>query len=381
MSNNFDRNLSTDDLMRRRATLLQRLHIDGVLLLLLLILAAGSLFILYSASGKNLDMLMKQASSFGIGLVGMLVIAQFEPRFMARWVPLAYIGGVGLLVVVDVMGHNAMGATRWINIPGVIRFQPSEFMKIIMPATIAWYLSSRSLPPRLKHICISLAMIIVPFVLILLQPDLGTSLLIIASGGFVLFIAGLQWRWVMGAVTAVVPIAIGMWLFVMRDYQKQRVLTFLNPESDPLGSGWNIIQSKAAIGSGGVFGKGWLQGTQSHLDFLPESHTDFIIAVLAEEFGLVGVCLLLLVYMLLIARGLVITVQAQTLFGKLLAGALTMTFFVYVFVNIGMVSGLLPVVGVPLPFISYGGTSLITLLAGFGILMSIHTHRKWMAQV
>jgi rod shape determining protein RodA len=380
MNSNFDRNLSTEDLLRRRASLLQRLHIDGILLLLLLVLAAGSLFILYSASGKNVDLLMKQASSVGIGLVAMFVIAQFEPRFMARWVPLAYVCGVALLVVVDVMGHNAMGATRWINIPGVIRFQPSEFMKIIMPATIAWYLSSRSLPPRLKHICISLAMIIVPLVLILLQPDLGTSLLILASGGFVLFIAGLQWRWVIGAVAAVVPIAIGMWFFVMHQYQKQRVLTFLNPESDPLGSGWNIIQSKAAIGSGGVLGKGWLQGTQSHLDFLPESHTDFIIAVLAEEFGLVGVCLLLLVYLLLIARGLVITVQAQTLFGKLLAGALTMTFFVYVFVNIGMVSGLLPVVGVPLPFISYGGTSVITLLASFGILMSIHTHRKWMAQ-
>jgi len=379
MNSSFDRNLSSEDLLRRRATLLQRLHIDGLLLLLLLILATGSLFILYSASGKNVDMLMKQASSFGIGLVGMFIIAQFEPRFMARWVPLAYLGGVALLVVVDVMGHNAMGATRWINIPGVIRFQPSEFMKIIMPATIAWYLSSRSLPPRLKHLCISLAMIIVPFVLILLQPDLGTSLLIITSGFFVLFIGGLQWRWIVSAVVAVIPLAIGMWLFVLREYQKQRVLTFLNPESDPLGSGWNIIQSKAAIGSGGVWGKGWLLGTQSHLDFLPESHTDFIIAVLAEEFGLVGVCLLLLVYMLLIARGLVITVQAQTLFGKLLAGALTMTFFVYVFVNIGMVSGLLPVVGVPLPFISYGGTSLITLLAGFGILMSIHTHRKWMA--
>jgi rod shape determining protein RodA len=339
------------------------------------------LFILYSASGKNVELLMKQASSFGIGLVGMLIIAQFEPRFMARWMPLAYLGGVALLVAVDVMGHNAMGATRWINIPGVIRFQPSEFMKIIMPATIAWYLASRSLPPSFKHIVVCLGLIVIPFVLILLQPDLGTSLLIITSGLFVLFIGGLQWRWIIAAVAAVVPIAIGMWLFVLREYQKQRVLTFLNPESDPLGSGWNIIQSKAAIGSGGVFGKGWLQGTQSHLDFLPESHTDFIIAVLAEEFGLVGVCLLLLVYMLLIARGLVITVQAQTLFGKLLAGALTMTFFVYVFVNIGMVSGLLPVVGVPLPFISYGGTSLITLLAGFGILMSIHTHRKWMTQV
>jgi rod shape determining protein RodA len=342
--------------LRRRASLLQRVHIDGILLLLLLILAVGSLFILYSASGKNVDLLLKQASSFGIGLVGMFIIAQFDPRFMARWVPLAYVAGVGLLVVVDVMGHNAMGATRWINIPGVIRFQPSEFMKIIMPATIAWYLAKRSLPPSLKHIGISLALIVVPFGLILVQPDLGTSLLVITSGAFVLFIAGLQWRWILGALAALVPIAVAMWFFVLREYQKQRVLTFLNPESDPLGSGWNIIQSKAAIGSGGVFGKGWLLGTQSHLDFLPESH------------------------LLLIARGLVITVQAQTLFGKLLAGALTMTFFVYVFVNIGMVSGLLPVVGVPLPFISYGGTSLITLLAGFGILMSVHTHRKWIAQ-
>ncbi|MBE7376826.1 rod shape-determining protein RodA [Pseudomonas lopnurensis] len=367
--------------MRRRASLLLRLHIDGLLLLLLLILAAGSLFILYSASGKNWDLVIKQATSFGIGLGAMLVIAQFEPRFMARWVPLGYLGVVTLLVAVEVAGHTAMGATRWINIPGLIRFQPSEFMKIIMPMTIAWYLSTRSLPPSLKHTAISLALILIPFVLILKQPDLGTALLILASGAFVLFIGGLRWRWIVGAVAAVVPIAVGMWFFVLHNYQKQRVLTFLDPESDPLGTGWNIIQSKAAIGSGGVFGKGWLAGTQSHLDFLPESHTDFIIAVLAEEFGLVGVCLLLLVYLLLITRGLVITVQAQTLFGKLLAGALTMTFFVYVFVNIGMVSGLLPVVGVPLPFISYGGTSLVTLLSGFGVLMSIHTHRKWIAQV
>ena len=378
---NFDRTLSDQDVMRRRATLLQRLHVDGFLLTLLLVLASGSLFVLYSASGRDWDLLIKQASSFGLGLLGMVVIAQFEPRFLARWVPPAYVVGVGLLVVVDVMGHNAMGATRWINIPGVIRFQPAEFMKIIMPATIAWYLSKRSLPPRLKHLAISLLLIGIPFILIIRQPDLGTSLLILASGAFVLFIGGLRWRWILGAVTAVIPVAVAMWFFVMHDYQKQRVLTFLDPESDPLGTGWNIIQSKAAIGSGGVFGKGWLLGTQSHLDFLPESHTDFIIAVLGEEFGLVGVCLLLLIYLLLIGRGLVITAQAQTLFGKLLAGSLTMTFFVYVFVNIGMVSGLLPVVGVPLPFISYGGTSLVTLLSGFGVLMSIHTHRKWIAQV
>ncbi|MBP3063118.1 cell elongation-specific peptidoglycan biosynthesis regulator RodA [Ectopseudomonas chengduensis] len=381
MISNFDRTLSDEDVLRRRASLLQRMHLDGWLLLLLLILGTGSLFILYSASGKNVDLLLKQASSFGIGMLAVVVIAQFDPRFMARWVPLAYVVGVALLIVVEVMGHTAMGATRWINIPGVIRFQPSELMKIIMPMTIAWYLSRYNLPPRFKHIVISLAMIGIPFVLIVKQPDLGTSLLILASGAFVVFMAGLQWRWIIGAAAAVVPIAVGMWYFVMHDYQKRRVLTFLNPESDPLGSGWNIIQSKAAIGSGGVLGKGWLLGTQSHLDFLPESHTDFIIAVLAEEFGLVGVCLLLLLYLLLLARGLVITAQAQTLFGKLLAGALTMTFFVYVFVNIGMVSGLLPVVGVPLPFISYGGTHLVTLLSGFGILMAIHTHRKWIAQV
>ena len=381
MKGHFDRTLSDEDVFRRRETLLQRLHIDGWLMLLLLLLGAGSLFILYSASGKNIDLLMKQASSFGLGMFAVVVIAQFDPRFMARWVPLAYLVGLGLLIAVEVMGHTAMGATRWINIPGVIRFQPSEFMKIIMPMTIAWYLSSRTLPPRFKHIVVSLVLIGMPFVLILKQPDLGTSLLILASGGFVLFMAGLQWRWIVGALAAVGPVAVAMWFFVMHDYQKRRVLTFLNPESDPLGAGWNIIQSKAAIGSGGVLGKGWLLGTQSHLDFLPESHTDFIIAVLAEEFGLVGVCLLLVMYLLLLARGLVITVQTQTIFGKLLAGALTMTFFVYVFVNIGMVSGLLPVVGVPLPFISYGGTHLVTLLSGFGILMSIHTHRKWIAQV
>ena len=381
MKSNFDRILSSEDVMRRRATLLQRLHIDGPLLVLLLTLAAGSLFVLYSASGKSWDLLAKQATSFGIGLVSMIVIAQFEPRFMARWVPLGYVFGVVLLVVVDVMGHNAMGATRWINIPGVIRFQPSEFMKIIMPATIAWYLSKRTLPPHLKHVGISLVLIGIPFILIVRQPDLGTALLILAGGTFVLFMGGLRWRWILSVLAAAVPVAIAMWFFIMHDYQKQRILTFLDPESDPLGTGWNIIQSKAAIGSGGVFGKGWLLGTQSHLDFLPESHTDFIIAVLGEEFGLVGVCLLLVLYLLLISRGLVITAQAQTLYGKLLAGGITMTFFVYVFVNIGMVSGLLPVVGVPLPFISYGGTSLVTLLSGFGVLMSIHTHRKWIAQV
>ncbi len=238
MNSNFDRTLSNEDVMRRRASLLQRLHIDGILLLLLLILGATGLFVLYSASGKSWDMLMKQATSFGLGLGMMVVIAQIEPRFMARWVPLGYLVGVALLVVVDVIGHDAKGATRWINIPGVIRFQPSEFMKLLMPMTVAWYLSKRNLPPGLKHMVISLAIIITPFVLILKQPDLGTAMLILASGGFVLFVGGLRWRWIVGAVSAAVPIAVAMWFFIMHDYQKQRVLTFLDPESDPLGTGW-----------------------------------------------------------------------------------------------------------------------------------------------
>ncbi|KKO03184.1 hypothetical protein LCGC14_0101050 [marine sediment metagenome] len=357
-----------------------RIHVDPWLLLLILGLAAVDAFVLYSASGKSMGMVYRQMAYFAVGIAVMVTIAQFQPRFMQRWVPVAYVGGTLLLVAVLVVGTEAKGAQRWLTIPGVMRFQPSEILKLVMPMSVAWYLGARTLPPRFKHVAIAMAIIFVPVVLILKQPDLGTSLLIAASGIFALLLAGLLLRYIIGALLLLAPAAAGMWFFVMHGYQKQRVLTFLNPESDPLGSGWNIIQSKAAIGSGGVFGKGWLQGTQSHLDFLPEGHTDFIIAVLAEEFGMVGVCLLMSAYMLLISRGIFITLQAQDAFCKLLAGSITLTFFVYVFVNIGMVSGLLPVVGVPLPFISYGGTSLITLLSGFGILMSIHTHRKWMAK-
>nr|WP_235991295.1 rod shape-determining protein RodA [Halopseudomonas xiamenensis] len=356
-----------------------RLHLDPWLLLLILILAGVAGFVLYSASSKSMAMVYRQGAHYAVGLAAMMLVAQFQPRFMERWLPPAYLVSVLLLLAVLLVGTEAKGAQRWIRIPGLITFQPSEIMKLVMPMSVAWYLGRREMPPRFKHVCICLLIIFVPVVLILKQPDLGTTLLIAASGIFGLLLAGLRWRYVLGALLALVPGAVGMWFFVMHGYQKQRVLTFLNPESDPLGAGWNIIQSKAAIGSGGVFGKGWLQGTQSHLDFLPEGHTDFIIAVLAEEFGLVGVALLLLVYLLIIARGLYITHQAQESFSKLLAGSITLTFFVYVFVNIGMVSGLLPVVGVPLPMISYGGTSLTTLLVGFGILMSIHTHRKWMS--
>lgn len=363
----------------RRVSWLHRVHIDGWLLLLIVSIASVGLFVLYSAGGKSQDLLIKQASSFAVGVVFMCVIAQFEPRLMARWAAVLYVIGLGLLVAVEVMGHSAMGATRWINIPGVMRFQPSELMKVVMPLAIAWYLARHHLPPNFKHILITLALIALPCLLIARQPDLGTALLVACSGLFVLFLSGLRWRWIIAAIAAAIPAGAVIWMFFLRSYQRQRVMTFLNPESDPLGSGWNIIQSKAAIGSGGVLGKGWLAGTQSHLDFLPESHTDFIIAVLGEEFGLVGVCLLLLCYLLLLMRAFYITLQAQTLFNKLLAGSITLTFFIYVFVNIGMVSGLLPVVGVPLPFISFGGTSLVTLLSGFGVLMAIHTHRRWIS--
>lgn len=364
----------------RRMPFWQRIHVDPWLLLLLLVLGAVAGFVLYSASGRSLSMVYRQGAAFAVGLAVMLVIAQFQPRFMQRWVPLAYLAGVLLLVAVLVVGVQAKGAQRWLSIPGVIRFQPSELMKLAMPMMLAWYLGRHTLRPTLAQVVVSMLIIAVPVFLVLKQPDLGTSLLIATSGFFVLLLAGLRWRYIIGAAILLVPAAVAMWLFVLHNYQKQRVLSFLNPESDPLGAGWNIIQSKAAIGSGGVYGKGWLQGTQSHLDFLPEGHTDFIIAVLGEEFGLVGICLLLVVYLLIIARGLYIALQAQDSFCKLLAGSITLTFFVYVFVNIGMVSGLLPVVGVPLPLISYGGTSLVTLLVGFGILMSIHTHRKWMPE-
>lgn len=372
----FNSTLQQGDLISRRLTLLQRLHIDGWLLLILLIIGSLSLFILYSGSSKSLDMVGKQASSFGVGLIIMFGVAQIEPRFVARWSWLGYLVGLLLLVAVDVIGHNAMGATRWINL-GIMRFQPAELMKIAMPCILAWYVAKYSLPPTLKHLAISAVALILPFILIARQPDLGTALLVLASGVFVLFLGGLRWAWIGGVLAAAVPVAWGLWEFYMHDYQKRRVLTLFNPSLDPLGAGWNINQSQTAIGSGGIYGKGWLAGTQSHLDFLPESHTDFIFAVLSEEFGMVGVGILLVLYTLLIMRGLIIAAQAQSLFGKLLAGSLTLTFFVYVFVNIGMVSGILPIVGIPLPFVSYGGTSIVTLMAGFGILMSIHTHRKW----
>lgn len=359
----------------QRVNLMQAVHLDPPLLGGLIVLICGGLFVLYSAGGENIDMVWRQITRFCIGFPVMMVMAQIPPQSYKRWSPWLFGFGVLLLIAVLVTGSEAKGAQRWLAIPGVGRFQPSEIMKLIVPMMIAWYLAERALPPASKPTLATAILILIPTLLIAKQPDLGTSLLIASSGFIALFLSGLKWRVIGSLIILSIPAAGGLW-FLMREYQRQRVLTFLNPERDPWGAGWNIIQSKTAIGSGGIEGKGWLNGTQAHLDFLPESHTDFIIAVLAEEFGLVGVCSLLLVYVAIVGRGIFICMNAQDTYSRLLAGSITLTFFVYVFVNIGMVSGLLPVVGVPLPMLSYGGTSVVTLLAGFGILMSIHTHRS-----
>jgi len=366
--------------LQRGTGLAYRLHLDPILLSLLLILCALGLVILYSASGQSVEHVEKQLLRFALAFVVMFVFAQLDPAVYRRWSPWLY--GLGVLALAGVLlfGTGAKGAQRWLQIPGLPRFQPSEFMKLAVPMMTAWFFASRYLPPGLKAVFGALVLVFVPVLFIVKQPDLGTSILIAASGLFVLMFAGISWRLVAGFAVAFASFAPIMWIFVMREYQKQRVLTFLDPESDPLGAGWNIIQSKTAIGSGGVWGKGWLEGTQSQLNFLPESHTDFIIAVCAEEFGFVGVLGLLVLYVLIVLRGLFIAVKAQDSYSRLLGGSLILTFFMYVFVNIGMVSGILPVVGVPLPLVSYGGTSAVTLMAAFGVLMSIHTHRKMLSR-
>lgn len=360
--------------LRRKKGWWSYTHLDAWMLFLLFLLCSFGLFVLYSASGQDVDYVIRQAVRIGAGFIVLVVLAQFSPRILIRWAPWVYAAGVILLLAVMFFGVGAKGAQRWIALPG-FRFQPSEIMKLILPLMVACYIAGRSLPPSFKHCIVSLVLIGVPTVLIMKQPDLGTSLLIAASGVFVMLFSGIRWRYILGALGVAAAALPGLWM-VMKDYQRQRVLTFLDPESDPLGSGWNIIQSKTAIGSGGTWGKGWLGGTQSQLDFLPESHTDFIIAVIAEELGLFGVLLLLSLYILIIGRGLWMATRVPDSFGRLVAGSIVLTFFVYVFVNIGMVSGLLPVVGVPLPMISYGGTSIVTLMAGFGILMSVHSHKQ-----
>ncbi len=358
---------------RDRYGMLWRFHLDWMLLSALLLLMAIALLVVYSAGGE--DYMWKQAARFAIGIGIMAVIAQFPPRLLKLWAPSLFIIGVIMLIIVDAVGVIGKGAQRWLDL-GFIRFQPSELMKIAVPMMLAWYFAERPLPPRLSHIAIAGGLILLPVVLIAVQPDLGTALLIAATGFMVLWLAGLSWRLLAALAVAAAALAPLLWYFYMHDYQRQRVLTFLNPESDPRGAGYHIIQSKIAVGSGGLYGKGYFQGTQSQLEFVPERHTDFIFAVIGEEFGLLGGLLLLGLFVFIIMRGLYIANQAQDTFSRLLAGALSLTFFVYVFVNIGMVSGILPVVGVPLPLVSFGGTASVTLLAGFGVLMSVHTHRR-----
>ncbi|MGR8931264.1 MAG: rod shape-determining protein RodA [Gammaproteobacteria bacterium] len=354
--------------------LLRKLHIDIPLFMGLIMICALSFVILYSAGGQDVALLIRHASRTGLAMVLMIALAHVKPRRFQSFSVAFFSVCILLLLAVMVMGQISMGAQRWLDL-GFFRFQPSEFTKIAAPMMIAWYLSEHNLPPKPKQLAAAGLLLIVPVLLIAKQPDLGTSLLVASSGAAVLFFAGLSWWFMLGSAVVLAGLTPVLWHF-MREYQRNRVLTFINPEADPMGTGYHIIQSKIAIGSGGVNGKGWLGSTQAKLDFLPESSTDFIFAVFAEEFGLFGCVGLLMLYLLIISRCFYIAVQAQDTYCRLLAGSLAFTFFVYVFVNISMVIGILPVVGVPLPLVSYGGTSMVTLMAGFGILMSIHTHRK-----
>ncbi|WP_194756010.1 rod shape-determining protein RodA [Aliidiomarina indica] len=360
---------------RQRNPWLAKLHIDGPLFLGLIALAIVSLFVIYSAGGQDIGLVHRQAIRMGVSFAVLFVVAQIAPQTWRIYAVPFYIVGIILLVLVLFFGEMGKGAQRWLNI-GVTRIQPSEILKLAVPILLAWYCARAQIPIRFWHVLAGLILAMIPTMLIAQQPDLGTAILVASSGLFVLFLAGMSWRLVtFGGALAAASLPL-FWFFFLREYQRQRILTFLNPETDPLGSGYHIIQSKIAIGSGGLEGKGWLQGTQSQLEFLPERHTDFIFSVFAEEFGFFGVAGLLILYGFVIFRGMLISMRAQSNFARLLGGSITLTFFIYVLVNIGMVSGLLPVVGVPLPLISYGGTSMVTMMAGFGILMAIATHRR-----
>ena len=350
-------------------------HLDPPLLMITLAIMGVGLATVFSATYDSQNRLMSQFINMAVALTLMWGVAQLPPQKLMRFAVPLYVIGLILLVMVFLFGIKVNGARRWLNI-GITRIQPSEIMKLAVPMTMAWFFAEKPLPPRLPHLLAGALITAIPFVLIAKQPDLGTALVVGCAGGVALFLAGLSWVIMLGLAALLAAVIPLFWTFVMHDYQRQRVLTFLDPESDPLGTGYHIIQSKIAIGSGGIYGKGWLNGTQSHLDFLPEGSTDFIFAAFSEEFGLVGGCLLLTLYFFIIARCLYMATRAPDTYGRLLAGSLTVIFFVYAFVNSGMVSGLLPVVGLPLPLFSYGGTSLVTIMAGFGMLMSVYSHRR-----
>src|SRR5271165_1771601 len=354
---------------------LRALGLDGPLTGILALIVCLGILVVYSASGQNLRMIEHHLVNIALAVAALLALAKLAtPQYLRLFTPAAYVIGILLLLVVAVTGHVGKGAQRWLDV-GFIRFQPSEIMKLAVPMMCAWYMHERPQPPTFTDLLVMGFLIVMPTALIVLQPDLGTALLIAASGLIVMLLAGMQFRIILISIPILGGAAWGAWHFI-HDYQRQRILTFLNPENDPLGAGYHIIQSQIAIGSGGVFGKGYMNGSQAQLEFLPERSTDFIFAVIGEEFGLLGELLILSLYGVLIGRAMYLAMQGQDTFARLTGGAIALSFFVYVFVNSGMVSGILPVVGVPLPMISYGGTSMVTLLAGFGILMSLHSHRK-----
>ncbi|HET7756849.1 MAG TPA: rod shape-determining protein RodA [Steroidobacteraceae bacterium] len=356
------------------ARVLFALKIDGPLVVGLGLIAAFGLVVLYSASGQSIGTVVRTVMRLTLGTVAMLLLARVNPNFLRRATPWLYAAGVLLLLIVAAAGHSGMGAQRWLNL-GLFRFQPSELMKLAVPMACAWYLHERALPPSWMSLGAMAALILLPVGLVAIEPDLGTAALIAIAGALVVVLAGLRLR-VMLLLLALGALAAWFGWHFMHDYQRRRVSTFLNPQTDPLGAGYHIIQSQIAIGSGGVFGKGWMNGSQAQLEFLPERSTDFIFAVVGEEFGLLGLLLLLLLYAFVVARAIYLATQTQDTFARLLAGSIALTFFVYVFINAGMVTGLLPVVGVPLPLVSYGGSSVVTLLAGFGILMALYSRRK-----
>lgn len=349
--------------------------LDLWLLVGLFAITGYGLLVLYSASGGSEKMFTNRVMQVSLGLGVMFVMAMIPPRTYKQISPYLYAVTIVMLVMVDVFGETSKGAQRWLNL-GFVRFQPSEIAKLAVPLMVATFLSNRPLPPNFRDTAIALVIIVFPTLLVAAQPDLGTSILVCAAGIFVLFLAGLSWKLISAGVVFLAGFIPIMWFFLMHDYQKMRVMTLIDPEKDPLGAGYHIIQSKIAIGSGGLHGKGWMEGTQSQLEFLPEPHTDFIFAVLSEELGMIGVLILLGIYLFIIARGLMLGAKSDNAFGRILSGGTVLLFFVYVFVNIGMVSGILPVVGVPLPLFSYGGTSYVTLMAAFGLMMSSYVHRK-----
>jgi rod shape determining protein RodA len=348
--------------------------IDPPLLMIILSLSLLGFAALFSASYEAPGRVVNQLVSLGVALTAMWIVAQIPPQTLMRFAVPAYVVGLAFLVAVALFGDVVNGARRWLHV-GVTRFQPSEMMKIAVPLMLAWYFHRRESTLRLRDFVMGGLLLAVPMGFILRQPDLGTASLVGAAGFYVIFFAGISWR-LLGGLAALFTVALFPLWGLLHDYQRRRVLTLLDPTTDPLGAGYHIIQSTIAVGSGGISGKGWLNGTQAHLEFIPERHTDFIFAVYSEEFGLIGNLVLLVLYTLLIGRGLVIAANAATVFARLMAGAVTLMFFTYAFVNMGMVSGILPVVGVPLPFLSYGGTALLTLFIGAGILMSVQRHRK-----